>query len=867
MRGRRSTASSIRWRGGSRRSTRNLSGPALRHGLDKLYHRVLNDQLKGRKLSKAPLDAPFAAKVREAFAKEATAFVAKAEKYAAKLEKSLRKTVADDIETQILEEGPPTLRDHAKLGKAERKAVIDALTNDVMLSQHKRLGALKERYLEHPETYAKLDAEDAVDREFAFDESRQNIRRTMLVAARERVDAVRSWYDATDELGNDMYGRQKQGETLRLRNAHPELTAAEAANLAKASVTPVMLRIGNFPLHYSIGGREKFLERVNGEVRSATDALAKTYTAFRGQFLQAVQPTLDKHAGLTKDVLDKKLAMTLENISKAEKLPDLKVAVRAFDKMLSDTVGGVIDKTFAAYMEYSQAVSDAYQNAIPALDAGMDARLDELKEAGATDADVQFFRETLAPRLRERMEAEICNEPKAWLGAEGKEKATAFFSETLDAIKREMSLMRLDPSQPEAFGSTLRFLLDLNGFGEFMDDETTKAAVTENVKTWLKGDSVQQLMADLRRAQMTNRVYGHDSGAQAAKAAREVFDKFHAGIRAAVVGIQASILQGEFRNTQLEPALKLFDMWLEKYDLPTATIWRGTEETTLKQKVMEHFTQRVHDLQQRMANEGKVSEPLRSQEYLASFLQFVNENGTSVMLLEMEEKVKAPQMDRLAGREKDIFGLDDVQGGERSGPERQAVLVNHMGLRKLMDLSMTQIEREMRSSPLGLEELQRWRDVVETRFARQMTNVNSFRMSCQTRVLQMRQLAEVERKGMTFLKEALKERFGGVDIASSAEIAADPKLAGAVSELMATLGNAVARKTVEKSEALQKKALAAVENPLEAQGMFLHDTEDNPALTDSFKDLARSLVKGASETKAYRNLFKQLDKKLGLAAK
>ena len=77
----------------------------------------------------------------------------------------------------------------------------------------------------------------------------------------------------------------------------------------------------------------------------------------------------------------------------------------------------------------------------------------------------------------------------------------------------------------------------------------------------------------------------------------------------------------------------------------------------------------------------------------------------------------------------------------------------------------------------------------------------------------------------------------------------------------------MADKTAKKSEALQKIAHAEVKNPLEAQSMFLYDTEDNPALTNSFKDLARSLVKGASETKAYRNLFKQLDKKLGIKAK
>jgi hypothetical protein len=190
-----------------------------------------------------------------------------------------------------------------------------------------------------------------------------------------------------------------------------------------------------------------------------------------------------------------------------------------------------------------------------------------------------------------------------------------------------------------------------------------------------------------------------------------------------------------------------------------------------------------------------------------------------------------------------------------------------MGLRKLMDLSMAQIEKDIRSNPLSIEELQRWRDVIEARFENQMCNVNAFRMSCESRVMQMRQVSDLIPKGMLFLMEALKERFGGVNILSDEKIKSDPKLAGLVSDLHATLLNLMADKTAKKSEALQKIAHAEVKNPLEAQSMFLYDTEDNPALTNSFKDLARSLVKGASETKAYRNLFKQLDKKLGIKAK
>ena len=251
----------------------------------------------------------------------------------------------------------------------------------------------------------------------------------MIASAKERIYAVAKWYNTKDEHRFDLSERHLQNEALNLGKTYPKLTKVEVGNLAKATVEPVMKRISDYPILYSIGGEDRFTERVNQEIKTSSEAFMKTYMAFRDKFLTAVQPSLDKYSSLTKEVLDKKLEMTLEDFSKAEKLPDLKIAVRAFDKMLSDTMNGVLDKTFAAYLEYSKAVTDAHENAIPVLNAEMDAHLDELKEAGATDEDVQFFRDTLASRLRERMETEICNNPKAWLGQEGKDKAATFFKE------------------------------------------------------------------------------------------------------------------------------------------------------------------------------------------------------------------------------------------------------------------------------------------------------------------------------------------------------------------------------------------------------------------------------------------------------
>jgi hypothetical protein len=312
-------------------------------------------------------------------------------------------------------------------------------------------------------------------------------------------------------------------------------------------------------------------------------------------------------------------------------------------------------------------------------------------------------------------------------------------------------------------------------------------------------------------------------------------------------------------------------MWLEKYDLPTLPISRDGKNTTLKEMAMEHFTQRVHDLQQRMANEGRIAEPLLSQEYLASFLQFINENGTSVMIMEMEEKVKAEQVARLTGNSKELFDLEGIQDSDRSKFVRQAVVVNHMGLRKLLDMNMKVVEKEMRGSTLTIEGLQRWRSDIEERFAKHVRNINSFRMSCQTRVDQMQQLPEVTGKAQTFLLEALRERFGGEDISTSGKISAktrsNPKLGGLIPQMVGTLMNVMGQKTAEKAEALQQTALKEVANPLRSQTIFLHDTDMNAALTESFKDLARSVVQGACESKEFRGLVKQLDKELGTSAK
>ena len=846
---------------------RQLAGPALRRGLERLYFQTVDKMLNDRKVAKKPVDDKFVSDVRTAFAKLAADYLAKAEKYGKKLNDALRRKVVDVINAQIDGEGGLTMREHAKLGKDERRALVDALANDVMLSEQGRVGALKERFLEHPEIYGKESAETVVEREFDVDYTQQNLVKTMLRAAKERLFAVTAWITAKDGQGHAFEENLLAGEKLRLQQANPTLSAAEIANIAKPQVDAVMKRIKDFPLLYSIGGREGFDARVKTGLATASDARMKAYTDFRTEFLKLAQTSLDNYSSLGKEKLDARLAMVFSDASAQNPPPDAKITARAFDKMLSDMVNGIIDRKFKDYLAYSETYTKAFENANPVLNEKIAARVEELKDVGATDADVQFFRETIVPLLREQMEFELSEKPREWLGDAGKEKAAKFFDDTFNAIKRDIAAMRLDPANDKEFEDNLRFMLDILGFAEFMDDASTKAAVKANVTTWIKGAEVQGLMADIRKAMMTLRIYGRGTKAAPAVAANRTVDRFYADLRAAVSGIQSQILMKEFNQTQLEPAKKLFELWLEQYDLPKTEIKREHGTVTLKDMAMEHFTRRVRDLEQRIALDPTVKEPLLSREYIESFLKFINENGTALMILEMKDRVKAIETERLTKDAGDVF--DDVAAKERQDSRHvlAAIVVNKFSLNTLFDKNMEIVEKEMRAETMTLESLKRWRDGIEERFAKHMRNTNAFMASCNTRVQHVRQLDELVAKSQAFLLNALGERFAGENLMTSSKLSERTRTGGSeggVPVFLGVLMNNFASQVEQKAEAFRRSAHRTVNNPLGSQMIFTTDTEGNPALSNEFRDLARACVKAACETKDFRGLVKKIDKDLGI---
>ena len=841
-----------------------LTGPALRRGLEKLYFQTVDEKLNARKVSKNPVDDKFVADVRAAFAKLALDFLAKAEKYAGRLDQALYRKVVEVVNSQI-DEGGPVLREHAKLGKADRKTLVDALANDVILAEQGRVGALKERILENPEIYGKESADAVVDREFDVDYTQQNLAKTMIRACKERIFAFAAWIDAKDDQGRTFEEKLVLDEKQRLQDANPKVSAAEIANIVKQPAADAMKRANDFLLLYTVGGKGGFEKRVKKELEDATNARMKAYTAFRTEFLKLAQTSLDNCSSLGKETLDKRLAMVLNEASAQNPPPDAKITARAFDKMLSDMVNGIIDKNFEAYLAYSKAYTEAFEAANPVLNAKVEARTAELKETGATDADIQFFRETIVPSLREQMEFEFSEKPEEWLGEAGKDKAARFFDNAFNAIKRDIVGIRLDPSNDREFEGNLKFMLEILGFAEFMDDGNTKAAVKANVTTWLKGDGVKDLVSDMRRAVMTLRTYGRGTQAAPAKAANETLDRFYADLRSAVVGIQGQILMGTFNKVQLEPALKLFELWLEQYDLPKTQIKRGNENVTLKQEAMEHFTEHVRDLQKRIADEGAVPEPLLSQKYIKSFLEFINKRGTSLMLIEMRDVVKARETERMTANSGGVFDEEAARTSHESQNVIAAVVANKFGLNNLLDKNMEIVEKEMRAETPTVESLQRWRQDIEERFAKHMRNTNSFRMSCDSRVRQMRQLDEIVAKSQLFLLNAIGERFGGENLMTSGRISAatrDGGREGGVSAFLGAMMNNFSVQVTEKAAALQRTAIK-LRNPLGSQMIFATDTEGNPALSNEFRNLARACVKAACETKEFRGLVRQIDKDLG----
>lgn len=837
---------------------------ALRCGLEKLYFQTLDKMLQNRKVGKKPIDAQFVEDVQKAFAKAADDHVAKAETFAKKLDETVRKQVNELVNSLI--DPNDSLKDYVALGKDERKALVDALTADAMLSEHSNIGTLKEHFLENPESAGEESAEAVVKRESAKGNTLQNLRSDVLRAGKQRILAAAAWLDNTDEQGQTLEARLLADEKQRLKNANPEVSKEEIANIAKERMGGVMKRANDFVILYTIGGRKGFTERIGKELAASSDARMKTYTKFRAEFLKLVQPSLDKCSSLGKENLDAKLAMVLEDASRQDPPPDPKILARAFDKMLTDMVNGIIDKKFDAYVAYSKAYTAAFNNANPVLNDKVEARVAELKDAGATDDDIVFFRETIVPRLRDQMEYEISEKSEDWLGQAGKDKAAKLFDDTFNLIKRDIESVKLDPSDEKGFEDALRSSLDNLGFVEFMDDPATSAAVKENVTTWLKGDNVQEILKNMRRAQMTTHVYDRYSQAKPAQEAREAMRAFNDSLRAAVTGIQGQILMKDFNATKLEPVLKLFELWLEQYDLPKLEISRGVGGVwTLKDMALEHFTKRVKDLQQRIATEGEgaVKEPLLSPEYLDSFVKFIHHNGTAVMLAEMKDKVKAREMTKIIeSSSPGIFNVDKAKENGEPLNVVAAINVNKASLDKLFDMNMQIVENEMRDEASTVESLKRWRENIEERFAKHMRNTNALRVLSDTRVCHVRQLNEIGPKSLSFLNEAISNHFGGVNIMTSNKVS--DKLKTEAQFFFAAMTSSFVEQTQNTVKELESKALKTVHNPLKSHQNFPIDTSSESALSDKFRVIAKATVEAACDTPKFRGLVKQFKKELGI---
>ena len=89
--------------------------------------------------------------------------------------------------------------------------------------------------------------------------------------------------------------------------------------------------------------------------------------------------------------------------------------------------------------------------------------------------------------------------------------------------------------------------------------DAVENATKEALATALKSPDAQKIVADARKAAMTEVAYGVNTTSAEPKAATEAQETFRRFVRDTVLGVQKSVLEGEFNETQVEPAVKLFD--------------------------------------------------------------------------------------------------------------------------------------------------------------------------------------------------------------------------------------------------------------------------------------------------------------------
>jgi len=841
--------------------------------LKRLYYKVLAEQCEKSKIAGKYVTDGLVNKVKDAFYSAAKKLVNGANKLADVLDGEM-KTMAGVASESLFNKSADRAKYKSELPKKEYDAMQASLQADLLVALQTKMDALKRMYLLAPEAYTKKDIDDFKAASEIFDHvgkdgayTKDSVARIYSDILNDRFASVMAWiYNPTGPEGKSTLETDLiAGEKLRLakndadkapdalKDAAASLPKNELHNIVAQAVKVVLEAAEKYAYSYASGDRTAFIKRINDEVRAIVDRHIESHAKFRAQVVREAKPYLEKYVDTLRtekkdgvQVATDKLNEILDGISRQKEPPSAKGFALALDGMLNDLVNKRIDMKMEDFLAYSQKVSDAYEKCIPAFNEEIAARIGELKEAGATDEDIKFFEEKLAPVVRNKIETFLqksIDSPR--LG----ENAPVFGRLEAGSCIRAMKAA-IEESDTAKHISLYSMLSDI-GLKMLFGDIDTENATKTAVATWMKSPEVQKLAVEMRHAKMTIAAYGEDSPSQAVADAKAKVDEFMKDLKATIMGLKTAVLEDNFNKDQVAPAMSLFQIWLKQYNLPNLSVSLNEEgNCTLEEAAMNHFKKRVVEMQKKIADNPDTKEPLLSAAYLDDFTKYLNTIGRSAMFRSIEERMVNERIKEMLDRPEnsDVYNYSHQYGDDSNAELRQNVTAQNLSdlQGKILNI-LDRTRRVMKGIVVSLEDMNRWGDVIEREFKNMIADESDsfakFHRYARSRMTMMMSIDVnvVSGTGVVgnLVESALKDFFGGRDILNENVIT--PKFLASkkfsvielVNYIKATAVNAV-KESVENLKARAMKTVRPDDS--------LDPLPDVKALKEMVKEIAKSTV-------------------------
>lgn len=853
------------------------SDATMGEALKKLYYKVLADKCGSKAIAGQRIDNSFVDKIKSAFYSAAKDLVKNANRLAETVDKEL-KTMAGVAIADLFETRESRRNYKTDLSKKEYEAMQESLRADLILALKTRTDELKRTYLLNPEAYTKKNVGDFKAVGEIFDHvgkdgfyTQDSINRIFEDIIGARQSAVLAWI--TNPTGPDGKGTLEgdliAGEMQRLAESTAgkageyaaKLPANERTNIVSAAVKAVLASAEKYAQSYSCGGKAAFMKRVSEEVQAIVDRRVETQAKFREQIVKDAAPFIANYVDALRtgkkdgaQVATDKLNSVLDEISRQKEPPAAKGFAFAFDGMLRKLVDDRTDMKMDEFLAYSAKVTAAYEKCIPAFNEALERSREEFKAAGATDDDLKFFDEKLAPVMRGNIETNLQKNIDA---PNLSENAAAYGRVSAEGIARLMkiAIKEADMSNP----TSLHAMLSEMGMKILYSDVDTDKATQEAVATWMKSPEVQKLVGELRRAKMTIVACGENSMCQAAKDARAKIDEFKNALRGAIMGLKTSLLETTFNTTQIAPAMNLFKIWLKQYDLPDIKVTSAQGDVIkLVEAAERHFNMRIAEMQRKIAFNPDTKEPLLSADYLKDFTSYLNRIGTQAMFSALSTKLINSRVDEIIAKPEntDLYNYKEQYGNDENANVRRYVMQqNASDLSIVIGDILYRTEQTMKEVVVSLEDMKRWEDVIQREFTSMVSDesvrLEQFHKFARSRIAMMTAIdidtISGEAAIVNNVMNALKDYFNGEDIFHSTKLTASfiKKNKVDLPALVQYLTD-MTRKTVRDTiKNLKERAMQNVQ-PGAAPYDLLPSVKE---LTKTFKNIAKSYVETTAEDK------------------